>query len=228
MCRLFIGNMNYFQRDIIFFCSLLYSWYPIICKRTLVSIINNKSFFRYVWVLCTFLKFRRFCIFAKRQIHQVNSCIRCIGNSKSLVCHIFRIWQKLFFSFIRRKYANTLFPFCFCVTNTLRQQIIWISVSFHCSGNPKTVDINISVRFNRNPCIFSRNILYKTLSSFHTAIKHKPLIKAFFQPFLFLNTLLARHRTTNMLFIYIFICYSHVFHKITSTNLRFHVVKLSY
>ena len=55
-----------------------YSWHPIICKRALVGVVENKPIFRYPWVSGTFPEPRRLCLRGKGQVLERDAAVRGI------------------------------------------------------------------------------------------------------------------------------------------------------
>ena len=83
------------------------------------------------------------------------------------------------------------------------------------SGYPQTVNIHVSVGINRNPCILSRNILNKALSSLHALEKNKSFIKSVCQPSLLrrnLHVLIIGNGTADVLLFQIILCNSDILH----------------
>ena len=89
-------------------------------------------------------------------------------------------------------------------------------MSFHSTGNPQAVYVNVIVSLNRNPCIFSRNIFNKTLAALLAPVKNKPVFKAVFHPFLFSKALFSRHGAADVLQVNVFFCNFYIFHKAPS------------
>lgn len=73
--RLFFGDVNGFERDPMFLCSLLHLWHPIIGVGALVGIVEDKAVFLHPGMLGTVLEFWRPGILCKGQIHEVDAAI---------------------------------------------------------------------------------------------------------------------------------------------------------
>ena len=73
--RLFLGDVNGFERDPMFLCSLLHLWHPIIGVGALVGIVEDKAVFLHLGMLGTVLEFWRPGILCKGQIHEVDAAI---------------------------------------------------------------------------------------------------------------------------------------------------------
>ena len=71
-------------------------------------------------------------------------------------------------------------------------------MSFHGTGDPQAVNVDVAFRYDRHPCVLGGNILNKALSPFFASVKDKALVKALFEPFLFRNTLLVGHGTADV------------------------------
>lgn len=108
--------------------------------------------------------------------------------------------QTPFFAIIRR------------VAQTLVQKIVRISVTFHRSRYPQTVDINVTVRFDWYPRVFRGNVLDKTFAALFAAIKYQSFVETTFQPLFFRQALNTRHRATNMFFVNIVFRDSYIIH----------------
>lgn len=112
---------------------------------------------------------------------------------------VFRIREKLFFSALCGKDAQSLLILPFGVANAFRKQSFGISVSLQRTCNPKAVNINVSVRIDGNPCIFRRDLLNKTLAAFLAPVKHKAFVEPLLHPLFFNKALFARHGAADML-----------------------------
>ena len=73
--RLFFGDVNGFERDPMFLCSLLHLRHPIIGVGTLVGIVEDKAVFLHLGMLGTVLEFWRPGILCKGQIHEIDAAI---------------------------------------------------------------------------------------------------------------------------------------------------------
>lgn len=73
--RLFLGDVNGFERDPMFLCSPLHLWHPIIGVGALVGIVEDKAVFLYLGVLGAGLEFWRLGALCKGQIHEVDAAI---------------------------------------------------------------------------------------------------------------------------------------------------------
>ena len=54
LSRLFLGDVDGFERDSMFLCSLLYLWHPIIGVGALVGIVEDKAVFLYYTDQCPY------------------------------------------------------------------------------------------------------------------------------------------------------------------------------
>ena len=73
--RLFLGDVNGFDRDSMFLCSLLHLWHPIIGVRALVGIVKDKTVLLHLGMFGADLEFWRLGILSKGQIHEVDAAI---------------------------------------------------------------------------------------------------------------------------------------------------------
>ncbi len=110
-CRFFICNMYGSKADAMFFCRFRHSRRPVIRKRTLIGIIQNKPRLANSRVFGAFAKFRRHGVGNDGQIHKRNTAIRFIRYRKALVLKIFRIGKKLSF---RPSAERIQTPFLLC------------------------------------------------------------------------------------------------------------------
>ena len=193
--------------------SLFHARHPVVSKRALVGIIEDKAALFHRRVLGTGLEPRRLCILCKRQIHQIDPAFRRVGNGKSLICQILRVGEELPLSPLGRENAQSLSPPLLCVPDALFQQIVGISVPFHRAGDPQAINIKIPVRLNRHPRVFRRNILNEALAALRAPAEDQPLFKALLEPLLFDDALLAGHRTADVLFLNIIIGDSDIVHR---------------
>ena len=95
-------------------------------------------------------------------------------------------------------------------------------MSLEGTGHPQTVNVHISIRLNRNPGVFRRDIFDKALTAFHTLQKNKSLIKSVCQPGLLrrnLHILIIGNGTADVLLFQIILCDSDIFHTITPSLL---------
>ena len=213
LCLLPAGDMNDLQRNTVRSRGFFHTRHPVVSKRALVGIIEDKAALFHRRVLGTGLEPRRLCILCKRQIHQIDPAFRCIGNGKSLICQILRVGEELPLPPLGRENAQPLSSLLLCVPDALSQQIIGISVPFQRAGDPQAVNIKIPVRLNRHPRVFCRNILNKALAALRAPAEDQPLFKALLEPLLFDDALLAGHRTADVLFLNIIIGDSDIVHR---------------
>ena len=151
------GDMNNLQRHAVRSRGFFHARHPVVSKRALVGIIEDKAALRHRGVLGTGLEFRRRCILRKRQVHQIDPAFRRVGNGKSLICQILRVGEELPLSPPGRENAQPLSSLLLCGPDALSQQIIGISVPFQRAGDPQAVNIKIPVRLNRDPRVFCRS-----------------------------------------------------------------------
>lgn len=141
LCLLPAGDMNDLQRNTVRSRGFFHTRHPVVSKRALVGIIEDKAALFHRRVLGTGLEPRRLCILCKRQIHQIDPAFRCIGNGKSLICQILRVGEELPLPPLGRENAQPLSSLLLCVPDALSQQIIGISVPFQRAGDPQAVNI---------------------------------------------------------------------------------------
>ena len=73
--RFFICDMSDFQRDIALPGSFLHPRHPIIGKRALVGVIEDKTGLLYMRMFCTFLKPRRLRFWSKGQVLERDAAV---------------------------------------------------------------------------------------------------------------------------------------------------------
>lgn len=214
LCGFACINMNGCQFYAAFFGSGAEQRNILCCKRTLRSVEKSKTVGHCRGSVHARTELRNFCRFVKRQIpkFEIRSCR--IGKFEAFIKKIFRVGQKTVFLF-RRQNAKPLFPLFAAVPNTFGKQFGGISVYLELSRDPKTVNIHIPVGCYRSPRVFSGDIFDKTFAADITFQKNKSLVKTFRKPLFFrryLNVLVVRNRTADMLGIKIFMSETYKFH----------------
>ena len=193
--------MSDFQRDIVLPGSFLHPRHPIIGKRALVGVIEDKTGLLYMRMFCTFLKPRRLRFWSKGQVLERDAAVRVVRDRKSLVSQILGIGKEFPFSPLCGEDAKPLSSLRLGIPDALVQQIIGIAVPFHRAGDPQAVDVEIPLGFNRHPCVFRRNVLNKALAPLLASVKDKALVKSLLEPFLFGHALLPGHGAADMLLV---------------------------
>jgi len=90
----------------------------------LICIVKHKSAFAKLWVLRTFLEFRRLRIRLKGQVHEIDSAVRYVRSRKTPIGKKFRVSQKFPFSSLGGENAKPFRALRFGVLNTLRKQLL--------------------------------------------------------------------------------------------------------
>ena len=75
LSRLFLCDVDGFERDSMFLCSLLHLWHPIIGVGALVGLVEDKAVFLHLGMLGTVFEFWRRGILCKGQAHEVDAAI---------------------------------------------------------------------------------------------------------------------------------------------------------
>lgn len=82
---IFVGDMDHFERDVMFLRNLLYLRHPIASERTLIRVVENETSLIYMRVFGAILELWRRNAFLDQQIHEIDTTVRYIRDLKSLV-----------------------------------------------------------------------------------------------------------------------------------------------
>ena len=141
LCRLFLCNVDGFERDSMFLCSLLHLWHPIIGVGALVGIVEDKAVFLHLGMLGAGLEFWRLGTLCKGQVHEVDAAIGDVRNLEALMGQKLGVGEKLPFAPLCTQNANTVFALRLGIPKAFFQQLTGIAVPFQGAGDPQTVDI---------------------------------------------------------------------------------------
>ena len=82
---LFVGDMNRFEWNIVFFRHLPHSRNPIAGEGALISVVEHEPVFAHRRMLSAFLELRQRRTLFKRQSHEVDAAIGDVRNLKALM-----------------------------------------------------------------------------------------------------------------------------------------------